>query len=258
MPIRVRKSEARKLPMKVVEILGRSKQGMTEPYLCRCDNGDLYYLKGKNALPRGLISEWICGSLALNLALPIAEFEEIEVPIELYEMDTGIDLNDLGKGVVFGSKKHTVTELPFSYIPKIPKNIRIAIMAFDWWVLNEDRHLTEKGGNPNLFIDQQNEQLLVIDHNLAFDRNFSPSNFARSHAFAADKIDLFDDLVTKAQYSTAFNDQLANWDEIVYSVPPEWIDLNDECSGSTAYFDFDWAREQLARCNNLTFWEVQC
>lgn len=30
-----------------VEILERSTQGRTEPYICRCDDGEVYFIKGQ-------------------------------------------------------------------------------------------------------------------------------------------------------------------------------------------------------------------
>lgn len=36
------------------------------------------------------------------------------------------------------------------------------VLVFDWWVRNEDRHLTEMSGNPNLLWDMQAGQLAGV------------------------------------------------------------------------------------------------
>jgi hypothetical protein len=46
-----------------------------------------------------------------------------------------------------------VSELTTAQLEKIPDAIQLDILAFDWWVHNADRTLTENGGNPNLFIE---------------------------------------------------------------------------------------------------------
>jgi hypothetical protein len=54
---------------------------------------------------------------------------------------------------------------------------------FDWRIKNGDRTQTDVGGNPNLFWDVDNDSLLVLDHNQAFDPDFAPrclKNFIRS------------------------------------------------------------------------------
>ena len=64
----------------VVEVLERSKQGRTEPYLCRCDDDAVYFVKGPRATRRGLVAEWVCARLATELGLPIAPYAIAEVP----------------------------------------------------------------------------------------------------------------------------------------------------------------------------------
>ena len=44
------------MTLEVVEIIGRSKQGFTKPYICRCDDGEIYFVKGRSATRRGLIN----------------------------------------------------------------------------------------------------------------------------------------------------------------------------------------------------------
>ena len=71
------------MTLEVVEIIGRSEQGFTKPYICRCDDGEVYFVKGRSATRRGLINEWLCANLADAFGLPIAPFALAEVPQEL-------------------------------------------------------------------------------------------------------------------------------------------------------------------------------
>ena len=91
------------MTLKVVEIIGRSEQGFTKPYICRCDDGEVYFVKGRSATRRGLINEWLCANLAEAFGLPIAPFALAEVPQELIEADLTGWLKGLGAGAVFAA-----------------------------------------------------------------------------------------------------------------------------------------------------------
>jgi hypothetical protein len=49
----------------IVEIIGRSEQGITRPFICHGDDSCLYYVKGKGAGFRTVVAEWIAGRLRL-------------------------------------------------------------------------------------------------------------------------------------------------------------------------------------------------
>jgi hypothetical protein len=44
----------------------------------------------------------------------------------------------------------------------VPVALALDVLVFDWWLRNEDRHLTESGGNPNLLWDVTGEQLDIM------------------------------------------------------------------------------------------------
>src|SRR5690554_1906990 len=94
----------------------RSTQGMTRPYICRGDDGHVYFVKGVGAGRRSQLCEWIAGSLALEIGLPVAPFEIVHVPDELIELEAGLDLGDLGIGPAFASRECGVSELSFSRV----------------------------------------------------------------------------------------------------------------------------------------------
>ena len=71
----------------ITEILGRSEQGMTRPFLCEGDDWGTYYVKGSYAGKNSLCCEWVSNRL-VNLALPNAPlglpmFKMGEVPSDL-------------------------------------------------------------------------------------------------------------------------------------------------------------------------------
>jgi len=242
------------MPIKIIEILGRSIQGVTRPFQCRCENGDLYYVKGRGAGRYSLIAEYVCGRLARSFGLPVADFEIVEVPQELIAWSRATDLHELGAGLAFGSKALPhVQEFSVSHLRSVSLQLRKDIVLFDWWVYNADRTLSERGGNPNLLWDQEACKLAVIDHNQAFDESFSPQSFAALHVFHEDMPAIFYDLVERMAYRDRLADAFAEFDLACDNVPSEWWWVDD---GVPASFNRETARKILGRFNSDDFWRV--
>lgn len=123
-------------------------------------------------------------------------------------------------------------------------------------VRNEDRTLSELGGNPNLFWDVTNDQLVVIDHNQAFDAEFSVESFLDAHAFHGQVVGLFDDWLRQQQYCNRFVKALADWDIICNNVPSKWWFVDLEQTIPTD-FDRNAMHKLLLRCTNNAFWEMR-
>jgi hypothetical protein len=138
------------MTLNVTEVLGRSIQGRTQPYICRCDDGEVYFVKGRSATRKGLIHEWLCGHLAQALGLPIAPFAIAHVPSELMAADFSGWMGELGEGAAFASRKVLGQELAMAQVADIDVALRRDVLVFDWWVRNADRSLTMHGGNVNL------------------------------------------------------------------------------------------------------------
>lgn len=179
------KASRMRIPLTVIEIVSRSAQGMTRPFLCRGENDVLYYVKGSYAGIRALCCEWVAGSLGRLLGLPIPNFCIADVPRALIEDSSRPDAADLGAGFVFASELvEDGQEITFADLAGIDEDLQRKVLLFDWWVRNEDRTLTEFGGNPNLLRTAGAGQLRVFDLNLAFDDTFQERRFWRSHVFA--------------------------------------------------------------------------
>ena len=70
----------------VVEVIRRINEGSTQPFLCKCDDGQLYVLKSKPSMPpKNLLAEFISACLANDIGLPLPDFKIVFVPEELIE-----------------------------------------------------------------------------------------------------------------------------------------------------------------------------
>ena len=171
----------------IVEVIRRSTQGVTLPFLCRGDDGFLYYVKGKSAGRRSLICEWIAGLLGKQIGLPIPDFKQAVITTEFVSRSARNDIGDLGAGIGFASQiVNDADELTYLYIAQIDDALRAEVLLFDWWTSNGDRTLTEHGGNPNILWVHRDHKPYVIDHNIAFDET-ARSDFWTHHIFASSR-----------------------------------------------------------------------
>jgi hypothetical protein len=205
---------------RIVEIIGRSTQGITKPFLCRGDDGWLYYVKGNAAGHSSLICEWIAGQLGRRLGLPIPDFKQAIIPQDLVTYSARDDIADLGAGTGFASQKiENADELKFLFIEQIDIALRAKILLFDWWTANGDRILTEYGGNPNILWVHHESKPYVIDHNAAFDES-SLADFWTQHIFAN----------SRAAWTNSFRHDserlmraaLTHLDQWWQDMPPDW------------------------------------
>ena len=172
----------------IVEVLGRAEQGMTRPFLCRGDDDQLFYVKGRGAGLHSLCCEWIAGNLALMMGLPLPDFTIAEVPEALVNGSDRSDIRELGAGLVFASARlESAREITWAEAQACPAELKALVLLFDWWVHNEDRSLSALGGNPNLLMTADEggpSKLWVFDFNLAFDADFLDARFRENHLFS--------------------------------------------------------------------------
>ena len=236
------------------EVLGRAQQGITEPFICRGDDGAIYFIKGKGAGRRSQICEWVSAQLATEFGLPIAEYALAKVAEELIEANAFPDISQLGSGIVFASKElpHP-QELTAITRDLVPNQLASDVLVFDWWLHNEDRHLTARGGNPNLLWDMQSSELVVIDHNQAFDRDFDSSNFLKTHVFASRWNDIFRDHFQREHYARKLEAILPKLADIRANIPDSWWYVDE---GVPANVTWDEIEACLQRCRREDFWNT--
>lgn len=236
----------------IEEVVGRAREGATKPFICRGDDGHGYYVKGWGAGRRSLVCEWVAAQLATRFGLPIADYALAEVPAELIVPGQGLDLSQLGAGIVFASRELPhVQELSVTTRALVRVEQATDVLVFDWWLHNEDRHLTSFGGNPNLLWDVQTEQLAVIDYNQAFDPSFNTIHFLESHVFGSCWNRVSTDLVEQAKYLEKMEVVLADLNIVRDSIPQDWWFVDD---GVPANVSWDEIVRCLERCRQDDFW----
>lgn len=210
------------MTVNIVEIISRSTQGITRPFLCRGDDNWLYYVKGNGAGRQALIAEWIAGHLGKRLGLPIPDFKQAVISPELVRFSAREDIADLGAGTGFASQQILNTdELTYLFIEQMDEALRAKILLFDWWTANGDRTLTEHGGNPNILWVHHDHRPYVIDHNLAFDET-ALADFWAQHIFVE----------SRAAWTPTFRQSmeplmraaLQDLEDWWAEMPPEWTD----------------------------------
>ena len=237
--------------MQIVEILGPSDQGKSRPYKCRGEDDAIYFVKGRQTNRASLWHEWICGHLALSFGLHVPPFEIVEVGEDLLR-EAPADWQDLGVGPAFGSRLHpSALWMEVGMASKVPPNVQRDVLVFDWWICNGDR-LT---GNTNLLFDASAKELVVIDHNLAFDRDFKVADFLSHHVFAAQWAAIFSDLVVQVEYAQRLTEALDELPHACHNVPSEWHWANAEMD-VPANFDLEVVQKTLNCCATPELWRT--
>ena len=248
--------------MRIIEIIDRSTQGITNPFICRGEDGAIYYVKGRHAGYRALCCEWVAGELARLWGLPIAPFTIVEVPAALIQGSILDGASDLGIGPAFGSRQiEAAVELRWNEFAgdTLEVILRAHILLFDWWVDNPDR--TE--GNPNLLWVTHEQQLRVIDHNLAFSPHMMPSgivNFTNDHIFGVDLITDEYLAMLEPEFGigplTQAGIELERfWDQHRAKLPQIWDSLPEVWTEATPDFTLEAVQNRLDRIQLSLFWE---
>lgn len=237
--------------VEIVEIQGRSAHGFQEPFQCIGNDGKLYYVKGRQTDRASLCHEWICGHLARHLGLPIPPFALVNVSEELMA-EAPVAWRALGVGIAFGSQQHPgCTWFTKAQAHQVSSRMQTDVMGFDWWVRNLDR----TDGNPNLLWDASQSEIVVIDHNLAFDATFDADAFINLHIFKEQWMVL--DLIARDALQRRFCATAdAVLEEACDNIPPEWQWMNPECD-IASNMDVVAVREQVLRCHHPDFWRFQ-
>ncbi len=215
-------------------------------------------MKGRGAGRRSQLCEWTAGNLAAALGLPIAPFQIVNVPAALVRLAIpGLALDELGSGAAFGSAKAASSvEFAVSDLARVTPEMRREIFLFDWWIQNDDRTLTDKGGNPNLLWDAENRRVVVIDHNLAYHEGLDGPLFMATHVFGKEREAIWSDLVRRAEWSKRFLSVLPAFDQACDNAPAEWW-FEDESGGVPANFDRLAIRAVLERAASDIFWKIE-
>ncbi|MDO6719863.1 hypothetical protein Q4575_10645 [Psychrosphaera sp. 1_MG-2023] len=213
--------------LSIIEIHHQMKQGATAPYLCSADDGKKYVIKRQRAGFEGCIKEWLFGKLGHYFGLPIPCCELVYVDRSLLEYNDTYQF-EIGEGMAFGSEHiPDLQEVNYQILQSLPPNTLKDLYVFDYWIRNADRNLTALSGNPNLFYKQSTLEVIVLDHNLAFDSSFMQEQHRQLHlgsTFWPPQIDY--DIQQK--YEQRMQNSIGFWQEIIAGIPDDWkYEVND-------------------------------
>lgn len=216
--------------------------------MCLAEDNKHYVVKGPSTTYKGLINEWVCARLGQELNLPIPAFDSAYIDRMLIQYGD----YDLAEGEWFASEyQPNIQDVTYAALESFGHNNLKLLFLFDYWIQNGDRTLSEIGGNPNLFFSPLDKRFFVLDHNLAFDSNFDTCfaqnklNHLGSSIWYAAQIELYD----SANYANSLGIALSKLDDILHSVPAEWIEKSEENS------IIDNIKLVLSRINSADFWE---
>ena len=237
--------------LEITKIRNRATQGVTMPFKCFATDNAEYYVKGKSLGVKDSIKEWLGGYLGKAFGLPVPDFCAVTIDRELLVLKGEEAIADLGEGPAFASKSVLgADEFRHELIYQVPPNLQSDLLVFDAWIRNEDRTLTDLGGNPNLL--WASNKLHVIDHNNALDVTFDPVSFQQLHVFCNRMPEILNDLVVRQGYQEKM--QLAldvSWGEAWNAMPHEWLEQNQDEN----WIDANQLRNQLFRDAQGAIWE---
>lgn len=212
------------------EIIRQSQQGVSvQPFLVRGDDDQMYFVKGlSRALGNGLVSEALAAELGMHLGLPIPPWRVMDIPQALIDFSVIDGVKDLSGGPAFASLQvENASDLMWASLSTLSADLKRKVLLFDWWILNGDRGLGEIGGNVNLILNPKGE-LVVIDHNVAFDPALENSEFRQYHVFR-DQLGSFDgNLLARLDYLPLLDAAIADWGRITSLLPEEWLCRNHD------------------------------
>ncbi|MGH8017826.1 MAG: HipA family kinase [Opitutaceae bacterium] len=151
--------------VEAVELKRLTNRGAMKPLLCRANDGAHYILKPfSTGRSWPLVLEWICARLGRALGIPIPNYRRVVISEELAGEWNALNKRQIESGVGFGSQLvASAMEFEVSLIDNIPEDLRLRVLAFDWWIRNQDRG----ENNPNLLWSAETRALHVIDHDQA-------------------------------------------------------------------------------------------
>ena len=234
----------------ITQVIRRTDQGATRPFICRADDDHIYYVKGRSASSGERIREWMGTQLAQAFGLPAPPMRLLEIPQTLFKSLDTATARDLGQGYAVGSRQvQAVSELRHDEIPLIPTTLQQAILLFDYWVQNEDRTLSALGGNPNLLLNKTTSALFAIDYNLILPDTFDAALFWQTHVFRHARHHPIGQ-TQQQQLEHKRQQALSQWETAWQQLPEEWLDDNL----STGIFDEITIKQRLQHDPQGAIW----
>lgn len=209
----------------VSEVIKQMAAGVTTPWLCECEDGVKVVAKSIDELPPyQLVAEWVAGHLGVEFGIPVPGIRILDGLSNALSMLPDRPGHMLDVGPAFGSIYiENSADLQYSAIRNIDAKLKSDILIFDVWVKNDDRTLSPVGGNVNLLHRIDTKQLVVFDHNLAFDTTLDTAAIVERHVFSGENrgSDLTD-WVERQDYEDRLARCYQQLDAIVDAMPAGW------------------------------------
>lgn len=206
----------------------RMNDGMTQPFLCTCQDGFAYIVKGRPKLrQRELVAEYVSAHLAKKIGLTCPDFCIVEVGQEIIEFMPDLR-GELSPGPAFATR--FVENASTINVQQARNAVNLQeqkkIYFFDRWIKNADRSLTVIGGNVNIIFDTVNNRHYLIDHNLAFAHDTTDDEYD-VHVYSPKCRDWVYDIIDEPELLDLANDAIGTVGEAFNQIPEEWF-LSDE------------------------------
>ncbi|QIM63179.1 toxin HipA [Pasteurellaceae bacterium Orientalotternb1] len=238
---------------KIVFIRERTEMGITKPFVCQSEAGQWFIVKTKAMMPISqLLAEFIGSTLAEKIGLSCPHIDFVEVTTITNQYAPPEWQADLPLGTAFASAFVEKAKMAkTAQAKKLDEQSQKWLYMFDRWILNSDRTASTVGtGNINLLFDEIQQQILVIDHNLAFDER---ANFDE-HLFSPQNRDWRLDWIDKQTFTEKAVDILANFDDIYQSIPDDWFPFESEAFQKMEN-QIQKIKQLLARITEENYWD---
>lgn len=206
--------------------------GITQPFLCTCQDGVDYIVKGKPKLrQRELVAEFISAYLAHQLGLPCPDFCVVDVGEDIIQFMPDLR-GELDAGPAFATRfiEHTsIIDMSQAH-HAINVQDQKKILFFDRWISNSDRSLTSMGGNVNIIFNAVNNRYYLIDHNLAFAHDTTDDEYD-VHVYSERNRNWIYDILDEPELFDLANVALSGLDQVFAQIPDEWFSSEDEREG---------------------------
>ena len=228
--------------VKVTRYVTPLREGGSLPAIIEADDDGLYVLKfrGAGQGPKALIAELIAGEIARRLGLQMPDIVLADLDKELGRTEPDPEIQDLIKASVGWNL--AVDYLPGSItfdplVDKIDEELASRIVWFDAFVTNVDR----TARNPNMLI--WHKELWLIDHGAALYFQHAWDNWEQ--ASQSPFIQIKDHvLLPRANAISDVDKELREcltrevFENIVSSIPDEWLDDFDPAARRSIYVEF--------------------
>ncbi|PIT43252.1 hypothetical protein BHC51_11370 [Snodgrassella alvi] len=99
------------------------------------------------------------------------------------------------------------------------------------------------------------KKIVVIDHNLAFDKELTGGEFLENHIFRDAMLSIISDCVLQSELIDCLIPALHAYQNACNNLPPEWHWLNNERDLKTEY-NFQFSLDTLNRLNDGQLWRL--